>query len=132
MKSQKIRYSVLDSDSAPIKVVTNLKTKMALRKNSFETRVTNVEQDTLSYEKIIRRVPKTYIKRDDGRVIIVPFTCIGPEVVMLNTEETADKVGAKQGRRNFYCTSCDLISMSNPAVNIQGVIDHLEIEHPKF
>ena len=51
---------------------------------------------------------------------------------MLNTEETADKVGAKQGRRIFYCTSCDLISMSNPAVNIQGIIDHLEIDHLKF
>ena len=55
VKSEKIRYSVLDSDGEPIEVVTNLKTKLALRKISFETRDTNVELDILCYKKIIRK-----------------------------------------------------------------------------
>ena len=56
--------------------------------------------------------------------------------MMQNAEETADKiddeVSLKKDKKIFYCTSCNLITMSNPAVNVQGVIKHLESDHPKY
>ena len=111
----------------------NSRQKKALRHKSFNLNFDKVKADTKRYKNELRRTPKVSVKQDDESVVKINSICIGPEVVPKVDDNTVTKKDEHDEalRKIFYCTSCTMVTHSNPSSSIKGIFDHYNKDHPE-
>ena len=111
------KYEVISGDTA---ISINSKTKKRIAK--FFISLGELNHDVSDkLKKDLEKLPKKYIHHEDT-LSWLPVVILGP-----NIYDDFDK--EKESPRNLYCSSCEVVTLLNPAKNVSGFLQHVRKEH---